>query len=130
MILRVILWRDYIRHTRLALTVRLALVGAMDTGEGTAAYQIVSTASGMCIGEAAAKAATAATATTTPAARAAGAAGVTAPVVFDVASVLGWKNGARVRDLVAHADLGVKQKISVQLHGDGDSKIYRLTPVV
>ena len=48
---------------------------------------------------------------------------------FDVTAQLGWKKGAHVRDLWAHTDLGVMQKIAVQLGGDGDAAMYKLTEV-
>lgn len=49
----------------------------------------------------------------------------TAALTFDV-STLGWAS-AYVRDLVAHEDMGATSEVKVQLSGDGDSRIFKLT---
>jgi hypothetical protein len=51
-----------------------------------------------------------------------------APLVFDVKASLGWQKGAKVRDLWKHLDLGVMNKITARLTGDGDSSLFRLSP--
>jgi hypothetical protein len=54
----------------------------------------------------------------------------TAPAItFDIASALGW-SAAHVRDLWLHKDLGSMASITVQLSGDGDSKMFKLTKVL
>lgn len=49
-----------------------------------------------------------------------------ATLVYDVKAMLGWEQ-AKVRDLWAKKDLGVMRKVTVQLTGDGDSAMYRLS---
>ena len=48
-------------------------------------------------------------------------------LTYDIVKELGWKDGANVRDLWAHTDLGAMKEITMALAGDGDSAMYRLS---
>ena len=105
-----------------ALKSRAGLQGGSEanTEAGGGGSQIIS-ANGMCIGEATSPAASATVSVSASASLA-------SALVFDVGASLGWKHGAKVRDLGRHKELGVMSTVSVQLQGDGDSKIFKLTP--
>ena len=55
--------------------------------------------------------------------------GIATEMEFDVAKQLGagWEKGAKVRDLWLHSNLGTASTIKVQLDGNGDSRMFKLS---